>query len=435
MQRESDSFISNNDKAFILKALHEEHRLDGRRPYDFRKVKFQFSLDDSSTTVTLGTTRVMTVITAVLEAPYPDRPSEGSMRFNAELSPMASAAFEPGRPSELAMEITRLLERGLKQSGAVDMEALCVMAGRKVWALRVDTHVLDHGGNLLDACFLSALAALLAFRKPEVSVGNTGPNGTTQLVVHPPEVKEPVPLTIHHLPLSVTFALFDDGNLIAVDPTLKEEASMQGATHIMVNPNKEVCAVHKAGGVGLSNSQFLRCVRLACTKVEELVSQLKKALEQHEVARVQARVRRHKQDASISSVPLNWGQSASRSVSVVASDSKVKAIEQIAKGMGIPVKEEACSSGSSSEDEEEEEGDVAMEEAEKKASIKPRRPTAPGNTKIWMDAKCQNEKGRLGREEGKKIYRDDGEGNGGRSPRGRRQQYSHIVVHSCASSA
>lgn len=41
----------------------------------------------------------------------------------------------------------------------------------QVWALRVDCHVLDHGGNLLDCCFLAALAALMAFRKPEVEVG------------------------------------------------------------------------------------------------------------------------------------------------------------------------------------------------------------------------------------------------------------------------
>lgn len=30
------------------------------------------------------------------------------------------------------MQVARLLERGLRQSGAVDQEALCVVAGRKV---------------------------------------------------------------------------------------------------------------------------------------------------------------------------------------------------------------------------------------------------------------------------------------------------------------
>ena len=177
--------------------------------------------------------------------------------------------------------------------------------------------MLDHGGNLVDACCLSALAALMAFRKPEVTVG--GASGT-EVIVHPPEVKEPLPLTIHHLPVAVTFGIFDvsmagwttgrvgprrvlaplvdevwgrepspplglsrslshpcpsaglnrlsssppmqDGNTVIIDPGLKEEAAMQGRVTIMVNPNKEVCAVHKAGGVGLSSSQLFRWVHI-----------------------------------------------------------------------------------------------------------------------------------------------------------------------------
>ncbi len=132
----------------------------------------------------------------------------------------------------------------------------------------------------------------MAFRKPEVTVG--GASGT-EIIVHPPEVKEPLPLTIHHLPVSVTFGIFDDGNTVVIDPSLKEEAAMQGSATIMVNPSKEVCAVHKAGGVGLNSSQLFRCVRLASAKAEEQVAVLKAALQQHEVARVQARVRRHRQ--------------------------------------------------------------------------------------------------------------------------------------------
>ncbi|GLC35680.1 hypothetical protein PLESTB_000483100 [Pleodorina starrii] len=291
-QRDADTFISNNEREFILKALSEECRLDGRRPYDSRKPKFQFSLDDRSATVALGSTRVLSVVTASLEAPFPDRPSEGPLRFNVEFSPMASPAFEPGRPGEDAIQIGRLIERGLRQSGAVDQEALCVVAGRKVWALRVDCHVLDHGGNLLDAAFLSALAALMAFRKPEVEVG--GESGT-EILVHPPEVREPLPLTIHHLPVAVTFALFQGGDLLVVDPSWREAAASSGSCTVVMNPGREVCCVHKADGIGLTPEQFMRCVRLAGDRAEALVGDLKAALEQHEVARVQARVRRHQQ--------------------------------------------------------------------------------------------------------------------------------------------
>lgn len=136
----------------------------------------QFSLDDSSATVDLGHTKVMAVVTAALEAPYPDRcralvlqvppraacraphacagmharshlsdgcaegfacmrggrPNEGSIRFEVDFSPMASPLFEGGRPGEGAIEATRLLERTFRAGGAVDLEALCVVAGSQV---------------------------------------------------------------------------------------------------------------------------------------------------------------------------------------------------------------------------------------------------------------------------------------------------------------
>jgi hypothetical protein len=57
-----------------------------------------------------------------------------SYRFNVELSPMASASFSMGKPGEEAVELARLVERCLRGSGALDLEALCVLPGRKVGA-------------------------------------------------------------------------------------------------------------------------------------------------------------------------------------------------------------------------------------------------------------------------------------------------------------
>ena len=50
---------------------------------------------------------------------------------------MASPNFEPGRPTENANELARLIERGLRETKAVDLEALCVLAGRKVRAATI----------------------------------------------------------------------------------------------------------------------------------------------------------------------------------------------------------------------------------------------------------------------------------------------------------
>ena len=69
-------------------------------------------------TLTMGDTRVMTVVTAALEPPFPDRPNEGSLRINVELSPMASPNFEAGRPgaSRSLPGCAALLKAILRQS-------------------------------------------------------------------------------------------------------------------------------------------------------------------------------------------------------------------------------------------------------------------------------------------------------------------------------
>jgi exosome complex RNA-binding protein Rrp42 (RNase PH superfamily) len=81
--------------------------------------------------------------------------------------------------------ITRLLEKSIRRTEAVDREALCIVAGEKVsriatarvdgidpqvWQLRLTLHFLADEGNLLDCAALAAMTALRHFRKPEVEV-------------------------------------------------------------------------------------------------------------------------------------------------------------------------------------------------------------------------------------------------------------------------
>ena len=97
---------------------------------------------------------------------------------------MCAEDVEPGKPSDALVEASRLVERGLKHSRAVDLESLCVIAGRKVWNVRVDITVLDACGNIVDAASIAAVAALADFRRPEVTVA-----GGQEITVHDPKVK------------------------------------------------------------------------------------------------------------------------------------------------------------------------------------------------------------------------------------------------------
>uniref|UniRef100_A0A0D9VGY4 Protein ECERIFERUM 7 n=1 Tax=Leersia perrieri TaxID=77586 RepID=A0A0D9VGY4_9ORYZ len=278
-----------NEREFIERALQSDLRVDGRRPFDFRRLKILFGREDGSAEVQLGDTRVMGYATAQLVQPYKDRPNEGSLAIFTEFSPMADPAFEPGRPGESAIELGRVIDRGLRESRAVDMESLCVVAGKHVWSIRVDLHILDNGGNLIDAANIAALAALSTFRRPECTVG--GEDGQ-QVTIHDPEVRDPLPLTIHHLPIAVTFAYFGEGNIMVIDPTYKEEAVMGGRMTATINSNGDVCAIQKAGGEGVMSSVIMQCLRIASVKAADITSKIKNEVSTYTSAKALQKVKR-----------------------------------------------------------------------------------------------------------------------------------------------
>ena len=107
----------------------------------------------------------MVRVSCELVRPYPDKPTEGFIQFQTNLSQMANPSFEMSRQTPLAVELGRVIERGLKQSRAVDTESLCVSAGEQVWSIRVDMHALNDDGNLIDALALGSIAALKHFRR------------------------------------------------------------------------------------------------------------------------------------------------------------------------------------------------------------------------------------------------------------------------------
>lgn len=63
-----------------------------------------------------------------------------------------------------------MLEKSIRRTEAIDREALCIIAGEKVWQLRLTLHFLSDSGNLLDCASLASMAALRHFRKPDVEV-------------------------------------------------------------------------------------------------------------------------------------------------------------------------------------------------------------------------------------------------------------------------
>lgn len=74
----------------------------------------------------------MTTVSAEVVRPMPNKPTEGVIRFHTEFSPMATPFVEKDSSSEDQVLLSRMLEKALRKSDAVDTEGLCIVAGEKV---------------------------------------------------------------------------------------------------------------------------------------------------------------------------------------------------------------------------------------------------------------------------------------------------------------
>ena len=307
--------LSSNERSFARSCATNTSssssvtvRADGRHPTEARPLRLTLSRSHGAAecVVRLGSgTRVTASVScALVPPPNRDRPNDGQIRFSVDLSPMSCVAFGGGGPVYsaggsgggppaddaqrlLSNRILRTLERTLLAGGAIDSEALCVQSGRWVWRLSVDVVCLDHGGNLVDASLLAAVAGLRHFRKPEVEISDAESGGGNPVILNSDE-REPSPLPLHHTPLSVTFALFSDRDMpegmgavaALIDPTEREEMVADGMATLSYNKHGELCGFDYPGGTELRPSQLMQCARLGEKRCGEWCSFLEDALKE-----------------------------------------------------------------------------------------------------------------------------------------------------------
>ncbi|GAA5861510.1 hypothetical protein JCM5353_003511 [Sporobolomyces roseus] len=281
MPRETDPSLS--ESTFVHRLLTRSIRLDSRNPNDLRQISLHFSDQTGWVQCSLGDTKVIAQVSAEIVKPQPDRPYEGFLTLNTEIGPMASSVFEAGRSSEEEVLMARLLEKALRRSEAVDREALCLVAGQKVWHIKVDIHFLDDCGNMLDCASVAAITALRHFRKPDVTV-----NGE-EIIVHSMSERVPVPLAIHHSPICLTYAFFTLPNLTStsvLDPSLLEQTLSNSLLTLTLNAQSEICVLSKQGGLPISADEIMRVLMAGVERVKELDERIKEALEEDKRKRV-----------------------------------------------------------------------------------------------------------------------------------------------------
>jgi len=261
--------VAKIEQKTVIDLLARGFRIDERKLADYRPITIETGVvqkANGSALVHLGKTKVMTGIKVELGQPFPDTPNQGVLTVNAELVPMASPSFEPGPPSENAIELARVIDRGLRESKAIDLQKLCVDPGKKVIVVFVDVYVLDHDGNLIYASAISALSALLTSKMKQYELSEEGVKVKDELA----------PLPIQSEPVPVTAAKI--GESMILDPCLEEELVVSARLTVTSDQNGNVCAMQKGGMGVLTDQEIRQAVKVAIEKGREIREQVKGAI-------------------------------------------------------------------------------------------------------------------------------------------------------------
>jgi len=271
----SSEIISQIDRGYISKLLDNGKRVDGREFDEYRPIEIELDpvaeKAEGSAIVRMGNTTVIAGVKVILGEPYPDRPTDGVTIVTAEMTPVASPMFEPGPPREDAIELARVVDRGVRESETVDVSELCIEPGKKVYMVFCDVYPLEYDGNLFDSSSLAVNAALKRAEYDEYAWEDGKAVKTGE--------KKKLPLKNMALELTVS----NIGPHMVIDPTLKEEFVQDSRLTMAIDKDDNFAAIQKGGGIGpITLDQVDRAMGMALDRVEDLRDILDAALEEVE---------------------------------------------------------------------------------------------------------------------------------------------------------
>ncbi len=249
-------------RAQMNELLVKGKRLDGRGLLDRRDLTVVTNViekAEGSARVTLGNTEVIAGVKVNMGTPFPDTPDKGLLVVSAEVLPLASPYAEPGPPDERTIELARVTDRGVRESGMIDVSKLVLVPGKHVYAVFVDVSILNVDGNLFDAVSAATVAAILSTRIPKYEVPAEG--GA------PVKTDQKMPLPVQTIPVAVTMAKI--GEHLIVDPTSEEEAVMDTRITFVSDDRGNICAGQKGLPGSLTLDQVIFAARTAKLKGEE----------------------------------------------------------------------------------------------------------------------------------------------------------------------
>ena len=262
---------TNLTKDSIKSYLEDGKRFDGRKPDEFRNLEISFDVSknaEGNARVKLGKTEVVAGIKLDVGEPYRDSKDKGVLITSAEILGMAGKEYEPGPPKFEAIELARIVDRGIRESGMIDFKKLCIKEGEKVWIVFLDIYVINDDGNLIDAAGLAGVAALMNAKIPKY-------NG---------EEVEYGELTDKNLPLTkdipLTFTAYKIRNKMILDPCKLEEETGNARISLSVSIDKEpkINAGQKGKEGDFSEEEMFKIIDMIINKSKSFYPEVMKKI-------------------------------------------------------------------------------------------------------------------------------------------------------------
>ncbi len=270
--------LININRRKILSLLKEGKRLDNRNSFEHREIIIDTGVSNNaegSARVKIGKTDVIVGIKLDVQEPYPDHEDEGTMIVSMEFSPVSGERYESGPPKIDAIEIARVVDRGIRESDFIDWKKLCITKGEKVWTVNIDIYCLNDDGSVLDASALGAIAALKFSRIPIY-------DKKEEVVKFGEWTKEKLPLT-NNIPFTMTF--YKIGDYLLLDPTRDEEDAAESRLTLAISsPKKEkiINAMQKGCETHLTENEIYEIIKQAEKTYDKIFPQIEKNLKEIE---------------------------------------------------------------------------------------------------------------------------------------------------------
>ncbi|HJO42776.1 MAG TPA: hypothetical protein QF508_05160 [Candidatus Thalassarchaeaceae archaeon] len=251
-------------RAHLAELAAEDMRHDGRGRFESRDVELEIDCltrAEGSARVRMGDTIVFAGVKFQIMTPYPDRPNQGGLMCSAEVRPVAGRQWEPGPPSPQSIELGRVVDRGIRESGCINTEDLCIIPGEKAWQVILDLFAISDDGNLFDAFALAAIAALKSATVPAERF----------------EAGEDMPLEVSKTPIMCSYHKV--GGRFVFDADKREELGGDERIHITLGDDDHVHSLQKGLKGIFTAAEFAEIMNEARSRCAELRDLVDKAIE------------------------------------------------------------------------------------------------------------------------------------------------------------